>query len=250
MIIRPAPIDNAWFRAAVMWCAALVAINSFAWPTLDHYKVDIPGLYWLALALPLGAALLVVIGKFHEPRRVRTYVAVIGLFGVLPLGAGLLLPLMLLLVLEQTVPTLALLLAVAYIILPAYWVISGALALRRRVAQSRYFEKEMKEDGAFIYLNRSPKIDLDVDADMSGPLQRAANWLVPALVFLLPLAYLMQRLFYQQGGTPSVLLLAAALSTPLAIHVATRASRGMYLWIYQVGLIERKSGKQVMLAAS
>ncbi len=250
MIIRPAPIDNAWHRAAVMWCAALIAINSFAWPTLDHYQVAVPGLYWLALALPVGAALLFVIGKFHEPRRVRTYVTVIGLFGVVPLAAGLLLPLMSLLMLESTVSGLVMLLAVAYVILPGYWIVSGGLALRRRVAQSRYFEKEMKEDGAFIYLNRSPKIDLEVDPDAGGPLHKAAAWLVPALVFLLPLAYLVQRLFSQQGGTPAVLLLVAALSTPLAIHVATRASRGMYLWIYQVGLIERKSGKQVMLSRS
>ena len=231
-----------------MWGAALLAINSFAWPTLDHYKIEVPGLYWLALALPLGSILLACIGKFNQPRRVRTYVGVIGIFGVAPIAAALLLPLTALLMLEQTITGSMMILAAAYILLPAYWVIRDGFWLRRRVANSRYFEHETKEDASYIYLNREPRISLDADSAEPGRVQQIADWLVPKLIFLLPATYLLQRHVSQEGGTPAVLALAAALCTPLAIHVASKASRGMYLWIYQVGLIERKTGKQVLLS--
>ena len=233
-----------------MWCAALIAMNSFAWPTLDHYNIVVPGLYWLALALPLGALLLAGIGKFNQPRRVRTYVGVIGIFGVAPIAAALLLPLTALLMLEPTITGAMMLLAVAYILLSACWVIRDGYWLRRRIANSRFFEHETKEDAAYIYLNREPRICLDTDSADPGRVQQIGDWLVPKLIFLLPATYLVQRQVSQNGGTPAVLALAAALCTPLAMHVASEASRGLYLWIYQVGLIERKTGKQVLLSKS
>ena len=248
MIIRHALIDNAWHRAAVMWGAALL-INCVAWPSLDHFNIVVPSLFWLALALPIGTLLLLAIGKFHDPRRVHVFVSIIGIFGVMPIAFGLLLPLMALVLFEKELTTWMIMLVAAYAVLPAYQVFRGWNSLRQRVAKSRYFDREIKVGESVIYLNRSPNIDLDTDNAFPGAAQKIGDWVVPKLLFLLPAAYLLQRQIQHDGGTPAVLLLLAALCTPLAIHAATRTVDGIYLWIYRVSLIERKSGKKVVLAA-
>lgn len=250
MIIRLSPIDNAWHRAAGLWFVALLVINCLAWPSLDHYNINAPYLYWLALAFPLGALLLAVMGYFHEPRRVRNYVSIIGILGVLPVAFALLLPLILLLLFQQAATSHMLLLALAYLVVLAYWAFRNWKSLRSRIVKTRYFENETKEDASFIYLNRSPEIDLDAEVAEGGAIRKMSKWIVPKMIFLLPAAYLMQSFLSRQGGTPAVLLLVATLCTPLAIHVATRMCGGFYLWIYRTSLLERASGKAMLLSTS
>jgi hypothetical protein len=249
MIIREVPLDNAWYRVAGTWFIALLAINCVLWPTYDHYRYDLNQLRWIAYSMPIGSVFFWTIGRFFsEPTRVLSFVAIIGLFGYLPLLTALLLPLILLIVLpdEQSRWPLALLLI--SVIMTMYWIFGEIKALKERIFRKKFLNREFSVMENCIHLNRAPTIELDEPRIADGALVSKIARFFPKLIFLLPLAYPVQRLFYDANGVPAVLLFLAVLGTPLALHVIERLSCGFYLWIYTVRKVELQHGKRVLLA--
>jgi hypothetical protein len=250
MIIRRAPIDNAWYRAAICWFVALLCVNAMAWPIVDFYGIDSSALYTTALAMPLGALLLVGIGRVFEPQRVTVYVAIIGAFGILPLLFGLLYPGAMWLRLQVGAPTTALLSGFIYFGISAFWASRKIAHVRHRIAETNFFDNETLEDKSTAYLNRSPRIDLHPYSAKKNLQEKVENWVLPKLIFLLPLAYVLQRVIADGGKVPAVLALLAVLSTPLAMHVSVKVCVGFYVWIYEVIRFERRIGKPLIFAAS
>jgi hypothetical protein len=251
MIIREVPVDNAWYRVAGAWFVALSAINCVLWPTYDHYGYEIYQLQWIAYFLPLGSLIFVAIGRFlSKPSRVLSFVAIIGLFGYLPLLIGLSLPLILLLTLpdgKSHRPAAWLLIC---LIVSIYWIVGKIKALAERIERKKFVAREFLILEECIYLTRTPTIDLNEARSSDGALTNKFAQCLPKLIFILPVAYPVQRLFYDLNGVPAVLLLLAILGTPLALHVLERLSCGFYVWIYTVRKIELQHHKPVILAPS
>jgi hypothetical protein len=249
VIIREVPLDNAWYRVAVAWFIALSAINCLIWPTFDHYRYDLHQLRWIAYLIPAGSLIFWIIGRFlSEPTRVLSFVTIIGLFGYLPLLIGLLLPIVFLLTLPDGRSHWLFASLLICLIASTYWIVREVKGLEDRIERKKFVAKEFLIVENCIYLNRSPRTDLDAQRIAEGtPINKVAR-LLPKLVFLLPLAYPVQRLFHNANGVPAVLFLLAILGTPLALHVLERLSCGFYLWIYTVRKLELQHGKQVILA--
>jgi hypothetical protein len=247
MIIRETPVDNAWYRAAGVWFIALSAINCLAWPVADYCKYDLPHLQWLALATPLGSLILGILGKLlGEPRRILLFVMIIGLFGIVPLLAGLLVPIFCLLLLCQENPARSLIFMALCLTPSAYWISVEVEVLRLNMIRERFIEREFRIGKNFLYLNRSPTTDLEGRPAGNGPFLERAGWIFPTLVFLLPIAYPLQRLIFHAGRAPAVVLLLTILGTPLAIYILGRMTRGFYLWIYTVRKLELQHRKPVI----
>lgn len=250
MIIREAPVDNAWYRAAATWFIALCAINCLVWPVLDFYAYDLSRLWWMALAIPLGSVILWMFGRFlGEPKRVLLFVMVIGLFGIIPLLAGLILPIFVLFFLPGAAAGSLIFVALC-LTFSVCWIYIKIKVLKEKILSERFIEREFRTGSHSIYLNRAPTTDLDTAR--AKDVSRVGNtaMILPALVFLLAVAYPLQRLFLNSGGIPGVVFLLAILGTPLAIHVLGRTACGFYLWIYTVRRLELQHGKPVIFEPS
>jgi hypothetical protein len=251
MIIREVPLDNAWYRVAGTWFIALLAINCVLWPTYDHYRYDLNQLRWIAYSTPIGSVFFWTIGRFFsEPRRVLSFVAIIGLFGYLPLLIALLLPLILLIALPDAQSRWPLALLLISVIITPRWIFGEVNALKERICRKKFLNREFSVKANCIHLNRAPTIELDEPRIADGALARKLARFFPKLILLLPVAYPVQRVFYDANGVPAVLLFLAVLGTPLALHVIERLSCGFYLWIYTVWKLELQHGKRVILAPS
>ncbi len=245
MIIREAPIDNAWYRAAVAWFVALFAVNCFAWPVFDHYDLEVAGPWSLAVALPAGALALFLIGKLTPaPTRVLAYVFIIGTFGFVPLVAGLLLPITTLLLLMPATSPWALMLAVSAAV-SSFWINLEVRKLSAKIVQSKYLEREFIVQADAVYVNRAPQTELDTTR--TGK-EAIARWIAAALALSALLGYAMQNMIVGQDRVPSTVLILAILGTPLAIYVLCRMACDAYLWIYTVWKLERQHGKHVHLS--
>jgi hypothetical protein len=249
MIIREAPLDNAWYRVAVAWFIALAGINGVLWPAYDYYQYDTHQLRWIAYSIPIGSTVFFVIGKFlSEPKRVVSFVAIIGLFGYLPLLIGLMLPLILLLALPDVELGWTIGLILVCVIAAVYWITGEIQALATRMKIKKFVAQEFSISESCIYLNRTPTTDLDAPEISDNLIVHGFARSIPKLIFLLPLAYPLQRFLYKANGVPAVVLLLAILATPLALHVIERLACGFYLWIYTVRKVELQHGKHVILA--
>lgn len=248
MIIRETPINNAWHRAAGIWFIALFCLNSVAWPILDHYGPDLANLRWLLWLMPTGTLMLALLGRvIGPPQRVLHYVFIIGLFGIVPLLVGLYLPIVTLLLFSR-LPAATHILTGIFVVLLFYWISTEVMSLRSRVTKTKFIDREFKIDTKFIFVNRSPKTDIESpDKTEASLLKRLAASIMPALLYALPPALALHRYFYGRDDTPAVILILALLATPLAIHVSCQLARGSYLWIYVVWKLERQQGKHVML---
>lgn len=252
MIIREVPLDNAWYRAAGSWFIAFFGINCLLWPLLDYYKYDIGNLKWIALAMPLGSLIFGLIGKFvNEPNRVVVFVSIVGLFGIGPLFVATILPSFALVFLSLKVSEGSLLFVAAWLAVSFYWIIKSVNQLKERMRKSEFIEHEFCIEKSYISLKRSPKTDLDAeDSKIGGQKNSIGNKFFEKLLFLIPMAYPLQRLFSDTGGFPAVLLLLSIFTLPLSIYILGRMARGYYLWIYSVRKIERENDRYVVFAKS
>lgn len=254
MIIREAPIDNAWYRAAGAWVVALLGINGLLWPLLDYYKQPLVSLWAVAAAAPIGAGIFWFIGKFMskpEPTRVITFVSIIGVFGIFPLFLSLALPITLLTYISITTCINFVIYVLPCFILAIYWIFRSVRNLSKRVKESKFIEREFQITEDRIYLSRSPKIVLDARASEPSSLwKKTRDRLISNSVWALPLAYPLQKLLFDAGGMPAILLLLSVLATPLAIYVLGRVTCGAYLWVYIVKKLEVSHNKPVMFEPS
>lgn len=250
MIINEAPIDNAWYRASGAWFIALMAINCLMWPVLDYFKYVLSNFWWLAALIPAGSFVLFLMGKsLGEPDRVLLFAAVIGIFGIIPLLIGALLPFVILLILSNNESIGSNIFAVACAFVSAYWVVYEIRSLRIRLANDKFIDRQFRITKKIIYLKRSYERHdrRPVDPNHASLLARFG---LQALVFALPLAYPLQRLFFNAGQVPGVVFLLALLGTPLAIYILGRTACGFYLWIYTVRKIELQNGRPVVFEPS
>jgi hypothetical protein len=245
VIIREAPVDNAWYRAAGTWFVTLFAINCLAWPVLDFYRYELARLSWIAFSIPLGSVILLTVGRiFGAPKRVTLFVTVIGLFGIIPLLLGSLLPIIVLLLFAPPGSFYLPAALALSLVLSAYWLRIQIEDLHKKIVSNRFIEREFRIGIDSIYLNRAPKTDLD-DAPGNGWLRNAAGF-PPLIFFLLTAGYPLQRLLFHSGGVPAVVFLLSILGTPLAAYIIGRTACGFYLWIYTVRKLELQHGKPVI----
>lgn len=251
MIIREAPVDNAWYRAAGTWFVALFAINCLAWPVLDFYRYDLSRFGWIAFSIPVGSAILWMFGRlFGAPKRVMLFATVIGLFGITPLLLGSLLPIIVLLFLADPKSFYLRASMALCLFLLAYWMRIEVKALHKKIVSKRFIEREFRIGIDAIYLNRAPKTNLD-DAPQKHPQRRdTAAGFYPVLFFLLAAGYPLQRLLFDSGGVPAVVFLLSILGTPLAVYIIGRVTCGFYLWIYTVRKLELQHDKPVIFEPS
>lgn len=226
-------------------------MNCLLWPVLDFYRYELSRLWWIAFLIPLGSGILWLVGRFFgAPKRVMLFVTVIGLFGIIPLLFGSLLPIVVLLFfVDSGAFSLWASLALC-LILSVYWVRIEIKDLHNKIVHKRFVEREFRIGIDSIYLNRAPKTDLDA-APRNHPQRRDnAAGLFPILFSLLAAGYPIQRLLFNSGGVPAVVFLLSILGTPLAVYIIGRTACGFYLWIYIVRKLERQHGKPVVFEES
>ncbi len=239
MIIQVQRIDNAWHRAALGWSAAILLACLLSFVALDYLDIAPLRLWPLVPAIPQGAFLLFMLGRWNgPPTRVLGFAAIVGLFAYLPLLAALLVPAATLLHLDSR-PGETLSINVAFHVLLVFWVASNVMQVRAQINTSAYVERAFRVDADRIIVDRAPATKLDT------PRWKGGWWLAALLAIATPGAYLAYRLAREYAGPRGTLLQLAVVATPLAIHVLGQLARGTHLWIYLVWKLERKHGKPV-----
>lgn len=126
------------------------------------------------------------------------------------------------------------------------WIVLSAY--QQRIKNSRFIEREflLKEDRIVV---RQPLKTILGSETVSQKwfFGRLYNRFGPYLVIGIPLAYPIQSLLSNIGGTPAVLFLLAILGLPLTFYILGRLVCGGYLWVFKVWQLERRHGKLVVL---
>lgn len=122
------------------------------------------------------------------------------------------------------------------------------LASYKQRVKDRYFiEREFLFEADRIVIRQPLKTNLDPapisDETFFGKIYHKFGLY---LIIGIPLAYPIQRLLSDTGGTAAVLLLLSILGLPLTIYILGRMTCGAYLWIYKVWQLERQHGKPVV----
>lgn len=129
----------------------------------------------------------------------------------------------------------------------ALWCWRALAAYRMRVIERRFIEREFSIEDTRIVVRQPTKTDLDPPAISEYTLfGKLYHGLGPYLIFVIPLAYPLQRLLTDTAGSAATLLLLAILGCPVTIYLLGRLTCGAYLWVYKVWQLERQHGKPVV----
>ncbi|WP_157353614.1 hypothetical protein [Aromatoleum toluclasticum] len=122
---------------------------------------------------------------------------------------------------------------------------------RRRVTKKHYIEREFAESTDHVTLRWERKTDLETPSISSNTmLGRLWNShgakIVMALAPLASAGYAISRIADAAGGAEAVLLLLTFLGLPISLWGISKLVSGIYLNIYLVWQVERKTGKPVL----
>ena len=133
------------------------------------------------------------------------------------------------------------------IISTIWWCWISLSNYQQRIKDRRFIEREFSFEEDRIVIRQPLKTNLDPepvsDKTFFGRLYHRFG---PYLVMGIPLAYPIQSLLSDAGGTQAVLLLLSILGFPLTLYILGRMTCGAYLWIYKVWQLERLHGKPVV----
>lgn len=246
MIIREAPIDNPWSRAAGMWLISFLMVAALGFVILEAMELASRHMWWVVAFAIAGALALRGVAIFHHtgPWRVVEFALVVGGIGGVPLVLALCIGAMAYFIVQRSAFWITYVGVGTFVVLSAWWAVREVRCLRETVHRRRFVENEFRVGEEVVTLTRSPRTDLDTP----GPAARSA-W-GERLIFFLPSAYLLQRLLSDTGGVSAALLLLSALAVPLAVYAIGKLVRGAYLWIYLVRRVEAAHGKPVVLASA
>lgn len=137
----------------------------------------------------------------------------------------------------------------AVIVATVWWCWIALAGYRQRIKDRRFIEREFSFEQDRIVVRQPLKTSLDSESvsDMSF-FGRPYHRFGPYLVMGIPLAYPIQSLLSDAGGTAAVLLLLSILGLPLTLYILGRMTCGAYLWVYKVWQLERQHGKPVVFA--
>lgn len=137
----------------------------------------------------------------------------------------------------------------AVIMATVWWCWIALAGYRQRIKDRRFIEREFSFEEDRIVVRQPLKTNLDPapvgDKTFFGRLYHNFG---PYLVMGIPLAYPIQSLLFDAGGTAAVLLLLSILGLPLTLYILGRMACGAYLWVYKVWQLERRHGKPVVFA--
>lgn len=135
------------------------------------------------------------------------------------------------------------------IIATVLWCWISLSGYQQRIKDRRFIEHEFSFEEEHIVVRQPIKTSLDPEpVSNKTTFGRLYHRFGPYLVMGIPLAYPIQSLLSDAGGTPAVLLLLSILGLPLALYVVGRMTCGAYLWVYKVWQLERLHGKPVVFA--
>ena len=205
------------------------------------------------LGLGIGIGCVLFVGRFLAPTNISRVLGVGPMFGF-----GMMPVLFLFSVLGlafyffgiQNAGTQAIALSLVFMSTVG-WCWYAVTGLKRRMVERRFIEKEFRIEDTQIVMRTPPKTNLDPLPIKEGSMvDKVGGWFFSKLVFLIPLAYPLQRAFSDAGGSPAVLLLLSVFCMPLAIYILGRMVCGFYFWIYTVWKLEKQYGKPVVFEDS
>jgi hypothetical protein len=252
VIINHAGVDNPWHRAAAGWVVASLALTVMAYSTLDGSGVETyPLTRSMAIIVGVTALLYAVGARKVKAWKLSTYAAVLGIFAYIPILVALCAPLYFLFLVRAFSSLEVSILVGGAVAAASIAVWHGLARLKWSLQHSRFVEKEFVERSEHFYVRRDTSTELPAQPGLlDGSVGSRMLSLSSNLIYLLPFAYIAQRMVSDAAGEAGVLTLLAILSIPLAIHVLSQIARGYYLWIHIVRKIERASGKPVIINAS
>lgn len=252
MIIRYAPIDSHWYRAAAGWFVAFFLVSCLAFPAFDELGYDFHKLWPLLWVGLIGTAIFYGVGKCQpkSPTRVLEFILVAGCFATLPMVLALSFGGMAFFILTPNASIWVWIVRIAYIACAAAWSIYALQGLRARLAKTQFIKKELRIEEHKIVLSRAPKTSIDPERiPDSSLLGRTINRAAPLVGLFLFMGYPIQRLLTDAGGVSAVMLFLSVFLIPWSIHAIGQFVCGTYLWLYSVWRLERQHGKPVVFEA-
>ena len=231
-----------------MWLLCLLFVAPFFWMLSDEFGISIRYVQ-ITLGLGIGIACVLFVGGFLATTiisRVLVVGPMIGfamaplllLFGVMGLAfyfVGI-----------QNAVTQAVVLGIVSIATVG-WCRHAVGSLKKRTVERRFIEKEFHVEDTQIVMRTPPKTKLDRPPIKKGSLtDKVGSWFFSKLGFLIPVPYLLHRIFSDAGELVAGLFLMSVLGTPLVIYILGRMACGFYFWIYTVWKLEKQHGKPVV----
>ena len=236
------------FGVGIMWLLCLLVVSQHFWMLSDEFGISIRYAH-ITLGLGIGIGCALFVGRFLAPTNISRVLVVGPMFGF-----GMTPVLFLFSVFGltfyffgiQNPGTQAVALGIVFIATVG-WCWYAITGLKKRMAERRFIEKEFRIEDTQIVMRTPFKTKLDPAPIKKGSMvDKAGGWFFSKLVFLIPLAYPLQRAFSDAGGAPAVFLLLSVLGMPLAIYILGRMVCGFYFWIYTVWKLEKQHGKPVV----
>lgn len=233
MITEPTFINNVWYRSAYTLLLATILQTGVNYIYLGSGSyLNLSYLYYMFFIIFTCAA-LVIIGKVKgRETRIINYIKIYGLFAAFPL-TGLTTSPLYFIFKNKNISICNIVFFIIIVILISYQKIKN---LSNGFGISKSNSTKINNQ-IFLMKNFSIK-----NTNQKDLIESIISKLVTIASYLIPLGYLVAKLFFTLDETGHfILILIAVLATPLSIYSISELLGGAYIWYFKIKMLEKKS---------
>ncbi|SHM98454.1 hypothetical protein SAMN05192549_103470 [Duganella sacchari] len=238
MIFNSSSETNPWKRCAPVF----FMFNTFSlmniWVVLEINEISKFLVNYLLLITPVLGVILFLLGIFFkETKRLKNFVLIIGLFGVLPIFTTTLIPFFFSIFISKYDFLFKFYISFSYAIFLIFIFIFNIIKMKRVEKYSIYIKDKIKIKDSFFYINLDEIKNYNIYSKIKENSSTKTNFkkIFPFLFLVYPI----QRLLTNVSGNVVVMYFLAILTIPLSIYMTIRMAEGYYLWIYLISHYEK-----------
>lgn len=195
------------------------------------------------ILIPIFSIVLFFVGSIaHNIFRVKYFVLIMGIFGVMPIFTACLSPFVAFLIIAKYSSFSKVVAACFYLfslILSAFINARNLKLLEEKVG---YLDRQINSrNSKYYFIDRKKMKEISFFMKKRS-IFRICGEIIPGLLPIAVLGYPLQRLITDVGGHATTMAFLSIISVPLSLYMAGRIAGGYMLWVYLINCHEKKIG--------